>query len=408
MKPIYPGRFLPLLAVLFLPGCGPKQETEAPPPPVVLFTPATSADVPITSEAIATMDGSTNTQIHSQVTGYLVKQAYSEGSVVKPGDLLFEIDPKPFQTDLDKAQASLVNAQAQQKRTQQDLDRYATLVKSGAVSQQEYQTQLQNNISAQANVESAQASVATAQINLGYTKITSPIEGVAGHANVYVGDLISPDKLMTTVSTVNPIQADFTIPEQFFLNHADQIARIASVPLEDRPENIQLILADGSIYPSRGRFYYVNRQVQTSTGAIQAYALFPNPERILRPGQYAKVRAVTRKIDNAVLIPQRAVSQLLNLNQVFVVKPDNTVEVRNVTLGDTAGPNWIITGGLKEGEHVVVEGIQKCQEGLLVTPQPWQAPPGEDLPPTNLPPVLPPPTPPASANAPAAQPPGKS
>ena len=402
MKPIYL-RGLPLLmAVVALPACGPKQQAQPPASPLVLVTPATSTDVPITSEAIATLDGSTNTQIHSQVTGYLVKQAYSEGSVVQPGDLLFQIDPKPFQADLDKAMASLANSQAQQKRTQQDLDRYATLVKSGAVSQQEYQTELQNNLSSQANVEAAQASVATAQINLGYTKITSPIVGVAGHANVYVGDLISPDKLMTTVSTVNPIQADFTIPEQFYLDHADQLARIASVPLEDRPENIQLILADGGVYPYKGRFYYVNRQVQTSTGAIQAFALFPNPDRILRPGQYAKVRAVTRQIDNAVLIPQRAVTQLLNVNQVFVVQPDNTVVVRNVELGDTAGTNWIITSGLKEGDSVVVEGIQKCQEGLTVTPQPFEASPASDQPPTNAPPLLPPP------NAPAAQPPGKS
>jgi len=397
-----------VLTVLTLPACGPKQEAEAPPPPVVMVTPATSADVPITSEAIATLDGSTNTQIHSQVTGYLIKQAYSEGSAVQRGDLLFEIDPKPFQADLDKAMASLANSQAQQKRTQQDLDRYASLVKSGAVSQQEYQTELQNNLSAQANVESAQAGVSTAQINLGYTKITSPIVGVAGHANVYIGDLISPDKLLTTVSTINPIQADFTLPEQFYLDHADQIARVASLPLEDRPENIQLFLADGSIYPYKGRFYYVNRQVQTSTGAIQAYALFPNPDRLLRPGQYTKVRAVTRQIDNAVLVPQRAVTQLLNLNQVFVVKEDNTVEVHNVTLGDTAGPNWIITAGLKEGERVVVEGIQKCQEGLLVSPQPYETPPAPDQPPTNAPPVLPPTTELSPTNAPAAQLPGKS
>jgi len=393
MKPIYPSRLLAVLAVLALPACGPKQQAETPPPPIVLVTPATSADVPITSEAIATLDGSTNTQIHSQVTGYLIKQAYSEGSAVQPGDLLFEIDPKPFQADLDKAMASLANSQAQLKRTQQDLDRYASLVKSGAVSQQEYQTELQNNLSAQADVDAAQASVSTAQINLGYTRISSPIGGVAGHANVYVGDLISPDKLLTTVSTVNPIQADFTLPEQFYLDHADQIARVASVPMEDRPENIQLILADGSLYPYKGRFYYINRQVQASTGAIQAYALFPNPDRILRPGQYTKVRAITKQIDNAVLIPQRAVTQLLNLNQVFVVKADNTVEVRNVTLGDTAGPNWIVTAGLKEGERVVVEGIQKCQEGLLVSPQPYETPPAPDQPPTN---------------APAAQPPGKS
>jgi membrane fusion protein (multidrug efflux system) len=397
MKPIYPSRWLlPVFALLILPACGPKHEAAPAAPPVVLVISATTADVPVFSEAIATLDGSTNTQIHSQVSGYLIKQAYAEGSVVKPGDLLFEIDPKPFQADLDKAMASLANMQAQQKRTQQNLDRYAALVKSGAVSQQEYQTELQNNLSSQADVNSAQASVTTAQINLGYTKITSPIVGVAGHANVQVGDLINPNQTMTTVSTVDPIQADFTLPEQFYLNNAERIARVSAMPMQDRPESIQLILADGSAYPLKGRFYYINRQVQTSTGAIQAYALFPNPNRILRPGQYTKVRAVTQQITNAVLIPQRCVTQLQGINQVMVVRPDNTIEVRNVTLGDTAGSNWIVTSGLKEGERVVVEGLQKCQEGMPVTPQPYKDP-ATDQPETNAPAASPPTNAPAEA-----------
>ena len=382
-------RLLLFLLALTLPACGPKQEASSPAPPAVLVITATTADVPIFNEAIATLDGSTNTQIHSQVSGYLIKQAYTEGSVVKAGDLLFEIDPKPFQADLDKALATFANNQAQEKRTQQNLARYATLVKTGAVSQQEYQTELQNNLSAQANVNAAQASVNTAQINLGYTKITSPIEGVAGRAIPNIGDLINPNATMTTVSTVNPIQADFTLPEQFYLDHADQISRVAAVPMQDRPESLQLILADGSIYPLKGRFYYINRQVQTSTGAIQAYALFPNPDRILKPGQYTKVRAVTQNITNAVLIPQRCVTQLLNLNQVFVVKPDNTAEVRNVTLGDVAGSNWIVTAGLQEGDRVVVEGIQKCREGMPVDPQPYVTP-AEDQPATNAPAAWPP------------------
>ena len=397
MKPNYPGRFALLVLAALLPAaCGPKQETPPSAPPVVLVVSATTADVPLFTEAIATLDGSTNTQIHSQVSGYLTKQAYTEGSVVKAGDLLFEIDPKPFQADLDKALATLANNQAQEKRTQQDLARYAALVKSGAVSQQEYQTELQNNISAQANVNAAQASVNTAQINLGYTKITSPIEGVAGRALPNLGDLINPNTVMTTVSTVDPIQADFTLPEQFYLDHADRIAKVSAMPMQDRPESIQLILADGSDYPLKGRFYYVNRQVQTSTGAIQAYALFPNPNRLLRPGQYTKVRGVTQQIDNAMLIPQRCVTQLLNLNQVYVVKPDNTVEVRNVTLGDVAGSNWIVTSGLQAGERVVVEGIQKCQEGMPVDPQPYVAP-AEDQPATNAPAAAPPTNAPAGA-----------
>jgi membrane fusion protein (multidrug efflux system) len=371
-------------AAMLLAGCG-KQEVAAPPaPPEVLVTEATQADVPIFSEAIATLDGSTNTQIHAQVSGYLLQQAYQEGSVVKPGDLLFVIDPKPFQADLDKAMASLANAQAQQLRTKQDLDRYAALVKSGAVSQQEYQTQVQNNLSAQADVDSAQASVTTAQINLGYTKITSPINGVAGRAIPGVGDLISPSVTLTTVSTVDPIQAEFTLPEQFYLDNADRLAKVSSVPLQDRPESIELVLADGTSYPRKGKFSYVNRQIQTSTGAITAYALFPNPDRVLRPGQYAKVRAITQQITGAVLIPQRCVNELQGTDQVYVVNPDNTVEVRNVTTGDIAGSYWIITSGLVAGERVIVEGIQKVQDGTLVTPQPYVAPASEQ-PPTNAP-----------------------
>jgi membrane fusion protein (multidrug efflux system) len=392
MKRIYPQIVILIFVAAFsLVGCGKKEEAAPPPPPEVLVTEATQADVPVFSEAIATLDGSTNTQIHSRVSGYLLQQAYQEGSVVKQGDLLFQIDPKPFQADLDKAKADLANKQAQELRTKQDLDRYATLVKSGAVSQQEYQTQVQNNLSAQADVDSAQAIVTTAQINLGYTKITSPITGVAGKALPGVGDLLSPSVTLTTVSTVDPIQADFTFPEQFYLNNADKLAALSELPLQDRPESIELVLADGSVYPKKGRFSYVNRQVQTSTGAIAAYALFPNPDRVLRPGQYVKVRAITQHINDAVLIPQRCVTQLQGIDQVMVVKPDNTVEVRNVTTGDLAGPLWIITSGLNVGEKVIVEGIQKVQDGTLVTPQPYVTPPDEQ-PSTNAP----------ATNAPAA------
>jgi membrane fusion protein, multidrug efflux system len=379
MNRIYPGLACVLVAVSMA-GCGKQPEAAPPAPPVVLVADATQADVPIFSEAIATLDGSTNTQIHSQVAGYLIKQAYQEGSVVKPGDLLFEIDPKPFQADLDKAVATLASKQAQLLATKQVLDRYTVLVKSGAVSQQEYQNQLQANLSAQADVDAAQASVMTAKINLGYTKITAPIIGVAGRAIPGVGDLIGTSMTLTTVSTVDPIQADFTLPEQFYLNNAERIDKAAAVPLQDRPANIELILADGTVYPEKGRFYYVNRQIQTATGSITAYALFPNTDRILRPGQYAKVRALTRQIDAAVLIPQRAVSELQGIDQVWVVKDDDTVEVRNVTTGDRAGPLWIVTSGLKAGERVVAEGIQKCRDGEKVAPQPYVPPADEQLP----------------------------
>ena len=284
MKLIYPKIVASVIALNFLASCSKPPEATPAAPPEVLVMEAAEADVPIFTEAIATLDGSTNTQIHSQVSGYLLKQGYQDGAVVKPGDLLFQIDPKPFQADLDKAKAVLANAQAQELRTKQDLDRYTALVKSGAVSQQEFQTQVQNNLSAQADVNSAQAGVTTAQINLGYTTITAPIEGVAGRAIPGIGDLISPSTTLTTVSTVNPIQADFTLPEQFYLDHADRIATVSEMPMADRPDSMEMILADGTPYPLKGKFSYINRQIQTSTGAITAYALFPNPDRTAAPG----------------------------------------------------------------------------------------------------------------------------
>lgn len=385
VKRIYRFLFL-LVAGALLTHCGSKPPPPPPPPPTVLVTEASEADVPIFSEAIATLDGSTNTQIHAQITGYLLKQCYTEGSVVQPGQLLFQIDPKPFQADLDKAEASLANAQAQYLRTKQDLDRYAQLVKSGAVSQQEYQTTLQNSLSAQADVNAAQASVTTAKINLGYTKITSSITGIAGRVTVYVGDLINPSMNLTTVSTVDPIKAEFTLPEQFYIDNAERFAKASEVPMADRPEAIEMILADGTVYPHRGKFYYLNRQIQTGTGAITASALFPNPDRVLRPGQYVKVRGVSQRINNAVLVPQRAISELQGIDQVWVVGPDNKVQVRNVTLGDAAGSMQIVSSGLQAGEKVVVEGIQKCHPGLEVNPQPYPVPP-EALPTSTLPPL---------------------
>ncbi|HEV3273163.1 MAG TPA: efflux RND transporter periplasmic adaptor subunit [Candidatus Methylacidiphilales bacterium] len=376
-----------LISALILVGCGKKEEPAAPTPPVVLVTTAEKADIPIFSEAIATLEGSTNSQIHAQISGYLLKKNYNEGSQVKEGDLLFEIDPKPFQANLDKANATLQNSQSQLTRTQQDLARYASLVKSGAVSQQEYQNEVQTVQSAQADVDAAQASVTSAQIELGYTNITAPITGIAGKAMAQVGDLISPSVQLTTISALDPIEAVFTVTEQFYLDNTEQIAKAMLIPQNERPERMELLFADGTAYPKKGRFEYVNRQVQTSTGAISVYALFPNPDNILRPGMYAKVRAVTQNISNAVLIPQRCVNELQGINQVVVIKPGNIVEIRNVTLGQQVGSSWIVTSGLESGEHVVVEGIQKCQPGEPVTPEPYA--PDTAAPSTNSAPVTP-------------------
>jgi membrane fusion protein (multidrug efflux system) len=374
-------------AGLLVSGCTKKEAPAAASPPIVLVTTAEKADVPIFNEAIATLEGSTNSQIYAQISGYLMSKNYSEGSEVKEGDLLFQIDPKPFQASLDKATATLQNNQAQLKRTQQDLARYETLVKTGAVSQQEYQNEVQTVQSAQAEVDSAQASVTSAKIELGYTKVVAPITGISGKALAQVGDLVSPSVQLTTISALNPIEAAFTVPEQFYLNNADRLAKVMQIPQADRPESIELLFADGTPYSRKGQFEYVNRQVQTSTGSINVYALFPNPDNILRPGMYAKVRAVTEHISNAVLIPQRAVNQLQGLNQIAVVLPGNLIQLRNVELGQKIGSFWIVTSGLEAGEHVVVEGIQKCQPGMPVTPEPYVS--DTPLPSTNAPPADP-------------------
>ena len=377
-------------ATLFLTGC--EQKATPPPaaPPTVLVTKVTKENVPVFSEAIATLNGSTNAQIHAQVTGYLIKQGYTEGAVVQQGALLFQIDPKPFQADLDKAKANLATSQAQLKKSQEDLARYKTLVASGAVSQQEYQNEVQTTAGAQGNVDAAQASLATAQINLGYTTITAPITGIAGKALAQLGDLLTPTTTLTTMSAVDPIQAEFTVSEQYYLDNTDRLNTVSGIPQANRPYSIELIMPDGSVYPHRGQFFYIDRQISTSTGTVNVYALFPNKENILRPGQYAKVRGVTQRLDGALVIPQRAISQLQGLNQIYVLNPDNTVEVRNVILGDIMGTLQVITSGLQENETVVVEGIQKCTQGAKVDPQPYLMPaPAVNLPNTNSAPAAP-------------------
>jgi len=333
MKRIYPGVVILIFVAMVLAGCGKKQEVAPSASPVVLVTEATRADVPVFSEAIATLDGSTNTLIRSQVSGYLIKQVYQEGSVVKPGDLLFEIDTKPVHAETDKARA---------------------------------------NPSAPPNA--ANASATAAKIDPGYVRITSPIAGVAGRAISGAGDWISPGMTLTTVSTVDPIAASFALPEKFYLDNPEQMAQAS----------FELVQVDGTAYPQKGKFDHVERQSRTSTGMITAYALFPNPDRVLRPGQFAKIRGVAQRVNDAVSVPQRAVNELQGLNQVMVVKPDNTIEIRNVTTGSRAGSRWTITSGLKVGERVVVEGGEKCREGSPVTPQPYVAPP-EEPPPTNAP-----------------------
>src|SRR6266446_179645 len=401
-------------------------------------------DVPVYSEWIGTTEGIVNADIKAEVTGYLLKQDYKEGSFVKKGQLLFELDPRPFQAAVDQAngqvaqfqgqleqatsqvaqaeaqvaqassqllqsQAQLAQAQANQVKTQLDVNKYAPLAEQKAVTQQDYDNAVQSNVVAKAQVEAAKAgvetaraqvraanaqigtakatiatakgqvenaraSVKTAELNLGFTRIISPIDGVAGIAQAQVGNLISTTSSpLTTVSTVDPIKVYFTLNERDYLNFtkrnlidAQQGASVAQVQLE-------LILTDGSSYPSKGSFFFADRQVDPKTGAIRMAGIFPNAGNVLRPGQYGRVRAVTSTKEEALLVPQRAVTELQGSYQVAVVGHENKIEIRTVKVSDRTGTMWIIEDGLKPGETVVAEGTQKVRPGAVVNPKPYAA-----------------------------------
>jgi RND family efflux transporter MFP subunit len=345
-------------------------------------------DVPIYAEWIGTLDGLVNADVRAQVTGYLLKQGYQEGAFVEQGQLLFQIDPRPFQAALDQAQgqlaqaqASLANAQAVQRRTELDVQRYRPLAEQQAASQQDLDNSVQNNLAALATVETAkaqiktyEAAVETAKINLDFTRLIAPIDGIAGQAQLQVGALVTPGSgVVTSVSTVDPIKVYFTVGEPQYLAWRQRFPTDADRQQADKELRLQLILADGSTYPHEGKFYFADRQVDASTGAIRIAGLFPNPNNILRPGGYGKVRAVIRKQPGALLVPQRAVSELQGGYQVAVVGADNKVDVRSVTVGDRVDHRWIITSGLSAGDRVVVEGVQRMRTGVHVNPKPFVA-----------------------------------
>jgi membrane fusion protein (multidrug efflux system) len=345
-------------------------------------------DVPIYAEWIGTLDGLVNADVRAQVTGYLLKQGYQEGAFVKQGQLLFQIDPRPFQAALDQAQgqlaqaqASLANAQAVQRRTELDVQRYKPLVEQQAASQQDLDNSVQNNFAAIATVETAKAQIKTyeaaletAKINLDFTRLIAPIDGIAGQAQLQVGALVTPGSgIVTSVSTVDPIKVYFTVGEPQYLAWRQRFPTDASRLQADKELRLQLILADGSVYPHEGKFYFADRQVDESTGAIRIAGLFPNPNNILRPGGYGKVRAVIRRQPGALLVPQRAVSELQGGYQVAVVEADNKVDVRTVTVGDRVDNRWIIASGLNPGDRVVAEGVQRIRTGAHVNPKPFAA-----------------------------------
>jgi membrane fusion protein (multidrug efflux system) len=377
---------LAIVAILLVPaGCG-KSEQSQPPPPELQVANVEQKDVPIYSEWIGTLEGLVNAQIRPQVTGYLLRQTYQEGSFVKKGQLLFEIDPRTFRASLDLTKAQLANAeqqlaqaQANQVKAQLDVDRYVPLAKEQAVTQQALDNAVQTNFAAQAavraakaQIEAARAQVDAAQLNLGFTKIVSLIAGIAGVAQAQIGDLVAPTSLLTTVSTLDPIKVYFPVSEQGYLKYVKENPDAAKRAARSSQLALELILADGSHYPHRGTFAFADRQVDVRTGTLRLEGLFPNPGNVLRPGQFARVRAVLRTREGALLVPQRAVTELQGNYQVALVGNDNKVSIRPVKVGERVGTDWIIDEGLKQGERVVAEGIQRVKAGMTVNPKPFQ------------------------------------
>src|SRR5467141_636275 len=388
-----PGSVLPLLLLsavsLFNIGCREKNAQAGNPPAVdVEVVQVLQKDVPIYGEWIGTLDGLVDADVKAQVTGYLLKQAYVEGSLVRKGQLLFQIDPRPFEAVLDQAKAQLVQAQAQlanaeatQLQAELNVNKYTPLALEQAASQQDLDNAVQTNVASKATVlnskaaiRAAEAAVESAQINLDFTRLIAPIDGIAGQAQLQVGALVNTSSsAVTTVSTVDPIKVFFTVSEQEYLAFNRLYPTEATRQSQEEHMPFELILADGTTYAKKGKFSFADRAVNQNTGAIRIAGLFDNPGNILRPGQYARIRAATTIREGALLVPQRAVSELQGNYQVAVVDSDNKVSIVTVKVAERTGSMWIIENGLKPGERVVAEGVQKVRPGAQVNPKPYAA-----------------------------------
>jgi RND family efflux transporter MFP subunit len=360
-----------LIAVFGLAGCQEEKKAVAPPPPPeVEVAEVVQKDVPVYQEWVASMDGLVNATILAQVQGYLIKQNYKEGDFVKKGTLLFEIDPRPFQAAVDEARASLAKYQAVLQTAQANLKRILPLAAANAVSQRDKDNAVGYVQSGEAQVLGAQAQVRKAELDLSFTRILSPIDGIAGAANAQLGDLVGTPqaRTLTTVSTVNPIKVYVPISEREYLM---TIERQKEKQMDAEKLAFDLILSDGSTWPKKGEFSFADRQVETQTGTIRVAILFPNTDNVLRPGQFAKVRALMKTEKGALLVPQRAVGELQGSYQVAVVGADNVVQVRGVKVGERIGNLWVIREGLAPGDRVVAEGTQKVGNGVKITPKPF-------------------------------------
>ncbi len=372
-------RLVPVAALLIYASlatdCSRKQAQTAPPPPEVLVTTVQPRDVPRVLERVATLDGFINANINAQVQGYIVSRDYQEGSVVKNGDLLFKIDPRPFEAALAQAKGTLAKDQANKVKADADKKRAIDLFKKKVISDQERDTAIAAADSSTANVEADQAAVNQAEINLGYTKIVAPIDGVVGFANNQVGDLVGPTTgPLTTMSQIDPIKAVVTAGEgpftDFVSRHPDPKERNEYV----KSLQFELILGNGELYPRKGSFYALDRSLDVKTGSIRYYVTFPNPGNVLRPGQFGNVRFVADMKKGAMVIPQEAVNELQGSYQVAVVGDDNKVSIRPVKMGERIGAMWEVTEGLKPGDRVIVQGLQKAREGSTVAVKDWTPP----------------------------------
>ena len=348
---------LSLTNFLFLQGCTKSASAPTPVAPTVQVVAVVQQTVPIYSEWVATLDGYVNAQIQPHVTGYIIRQNYKEGSVVSKGQVLFEIDPRPFQASLDLARAQLAQAEAQLGKASLDVERDTPLAQQRAIAQAQLDTEIQAKLGAQASVLAAKANVEQAALNVEWTKVTSLISGIAGIAQVQIGNLVGPSSILTTVSQVEPIKAFFTVSEQEYTDFHRRFPTEQMVEEQRKRIPLQLLLTDGSVYEHTGTIYFADRQVNPATGAIRIAGVFPNPNNLLRPGAFGRVRASVKAANDALLVPQKAVIELQGSYQVAVVGSDNKVTIRPVKVAERVGNLWIVTEGLKAGERVIVEGL---------------------------------------------------
>ncbi len=351
-----------LLVLLTLAGCSSNEEKPAPPPPGVTIAPVIEKEVALRNDWVGTMVGNVDADIRPKVEGFLLSRLYSEGSFVAKGQPMFQLDKRQAQAAVEQATGNLERAKAALAQSQIDVRRYTPLVAQRAVSQAELDKAQSSERAAAATVDADQAVLSNAKLNLGWTTVTAPISGIAGVAKVAIGDLMTPTTVMTSISNVNPIYVDINIAEQDYLRfQREKVTAKGS-------QNLELILGDGTVYPHRGRVLFVNREVDSRTGTIQVRGEFSNPGNVLRPGQYARIRAVTQLLKNAMLIPQQAVSELQGIYQVGVVGADNKVSIKTVKLGPLFNDMWVVESGLQPGENVIVDGLQRVRTGMTVAP----------------------------------------